>query len=529
MSGSSDRGSIHALTGSRPLSPSDFAFYGFGELRRDELRKILRLGIRDDEPTVSRVENAIYVPHGFQESGGQSRFAGGIVKPDGLPIETAQMHRKGGKRFGGHEAIAVTPQADIDEEVIYLGLIFNHFGRVLLESLARIWYLRHTPATTRVVFNYANAAQAALAPWVVELLTLFGVPPERILTFDVPTRLRQAIVPEPLFEQFYTAHPAMIEPFHDVAAKVAGDVTPTGQPLYLSRRLLTSRQRPVIGEAELEDVLRENGFFVAYPETMTIADQIRLINQHTNVFSSLGSAAHSVLFARNQPRLHLLASRDDLPANYFLCSALAGAPTTFVDCLSSGDRANPNEERLARRTETLGSEEKRRPDVDVGPQAMPQLLDTPRVVAYLAERGFLKHRLRASLAGRDPAVRAQFDEAWLYARLRKGAAKGGILPEDFEQEVIRFAAHSWPVSIMLARHYARARDASRTEAMVNQFADLVAHESDMNRLAHFQADVASMATRITRVCGPDAAKRLAQILADRFLVGPRQADDDVDA
>jgi hypothetical protein len=444
MVGSSDRGSIHALEGSRALSPSEFSFFGFGALRRDELRKILRLGIRNDEPRVSDVEGAVFVPNGYQSSAEQPKFAGGVVRPDGRPIDTAVMHRKGGKRFGGLvETIGVSPQQEVDEEVVYLGLLFNHYGRVLLESLSRVWYLQHVDPSRKVVFTNANSAEAAHAPWVPRLLAAFGIPQARLLALDAPTQLRRAIVPEPLFEQFYSAHPDMLGPFREVAARIAGDVKPSEQPVYLSRRLLSSRQRPVIGEAELEEVLRENGFAIAYPETMSLEDQVRLVNAHTDIVSSIGSAAHNVLFALNQPRLHLLVSRDDVPANYFLCSVLAAAPTTFVDCLGAGGRITANDERLSRREETFGNDDKKRPvDLDAGPQAMPQLVDMPSVIDYLDSRGFLRNRLRASLARRNPPPLRQYDEAWLYARLRKGAAKSGDLAPEIAQEAMQLAPTS---------------------------------------------------------------------------------------
>ncbi|MCC2630191.1 MAG: hypothetical protein K0S14_3841, partial [Thermomicrobiales bacterium] len=299
---------------------------------------------------MSVVDRAIFVPNGYESSVNQPKFGGGIVKPDGQPIETAQMQRKGGKRIGGPvETVTVTPESELDEDVIYLGMLFNHFGRVLLESLARVWYLNEVEPSVKVVFNNANSAQAAYASWVPTLLTVFGIPPERILALDEPTWLRRAIVPEPLFEQFYS------------------------------------------GEPELEELLRENGFAIAYPETMTIEDQIRLINSHADIFSSLGSAAHSILFALSKPRLHLLASRlhllasrDDIPANYYLCSMLADAPTTLVNCLGSGGRVTPNDERLNRRAASFKNPEKKRPgDPKTGPQSMPQLIEMDRVIDYL--------------------------------------------------------------------------------------------------------------------------------------------------
>src|SRR5688500_20324818 len=91
MVGASDRGSIHATAGSRPLDPSDFSFHGFGELRRDERRKILRLGLRDGAPAVSIVDDAIFVPNGYEASPEQPKFTGGIVKPDREPVAPTHM------------------------------------------------------------------------------------------------------------------------------------------------------------------------------------------------------------------------------------------------------------------------------------------------------------------------------------------------------------------------------------------------------------------------------------------------------
>ena len=522
MTGSSDRGSIHAIAGSRSLGPDDFSFHGFGELRRDELRKILRLGIRSDPPAVSVVEGAIFVPNGYGSDPDRSKFAGGIVKPDGQSIETAQVHRKGGKRLSGPiEPVAVVAERELDEDVIYLGPLFNHYGRVLLETLARVWYLNDVDPSVKVVFNNANSAQAAHAPWVPKLLSMFGIPTERILGLGEPTRLRRAIVPEPLFEQFYSAHVDMARPFRQVAERIASDVAVSEQPLYLSRRRLTSRQRPVVGESELEDLLREQGFTIAYPETMTIEAQVRMINSHADIFSSLGSAAHNILFALGKPRLHLLASRDDIPANYFLCSILADAPTTFVNCLGSGGRPTPNDERLNRRAESFENREKKRPaDPEPGPQAMPQLLEMDRVVNYLSEQGFLSND--SSTAARGPGfsgsvhLQRRYDEAWFYARLRKASAKPGSLPADLEREALDLSTESWPVSFMLARYYARARDGSRTDAMANRFAALLDDESDDERLAYYRGDIQGMATRIARVCEPETANRIATIVTNRF-------------
>lgn len=151
---------------------------------------------------------------------------------------------------------------------------------------------------------------------------------------------------------------------------------------------------------------------------------------------------------------------------------------------------------------------------------MPQLVEMDSVVSYLDQRGFLNARSRASLPGQNhsPNLQRRFDEAWFYARLRKASSKAGSLPEDVEDKAVKLAVDSWPVSLMLARYFARARDASRTNAMANQFAALVDAESDPSRLAYYRGDVHAMTTRVTRLCEPETAKRLAAVLAARFPI-----------
>lgn len=526
MLGSPDHRSIQPPVGSRSLEPRDFSFHGFGDLRIDELRKISKLSIRSGPPTASFVEDAIFVPEGNASTTDPSKAIGIIIRPDGRPIETAQLHRKGGKQFSRLiKEGTVTAERELDEDVIYLGPLFNHYGRVLLESLARVWYLSEVDPSVKVIFHNRPSVtnekimQRNYAPWVFEILSIFGVPLERLLVLEEPTRLRRAIVPEPLFEQLYSAHVDMVRPFREVAARVAADVMPADRPLYLSRRRLSSGERPVVGESELEDLMREQGFAIAYPETMTIEDQIRLINSHSDIFSSVGSAAHSILFALGKPRLHLLAHRDSVPANFFLCSMLAEAPTTFVNCLGSGDRVSPKAERTNRTAESLDNPKKTPPvDTVLGPQSAPQLLAMDHVVSYLDQKGFIKNHSSAAMPGPRSAAKlqARFDEAWFYIHLRKSSKRRELLPPDLEREALELASDSWPLSLMLARYYAHTGDSKRVDTWANHFAALVAQESDNERLAFYRADVHGMARQIAQICAPETASRIATILVERF-------------
>lgn len=493
-----------------PLDPAAFSFVGFGALTRAEQRKISRLTLRAGPRELTVVDNAIFDPGAGDDAGKASRFSGGVFDAEGAAIAAAGVQRKGGKVFGGPLHRSSVDLVPIAEDVIYLGPLYNHYGRVLLETLARAWYVNEPEAVNqRVIVSTANAAQHDMAPWLAPLLDAFGVPAERLYPTPRLSQFRRITVPEPLFEQLHAAHSQMIEPYHRVALAGVREAPTTEQPVYLSRRGLSSRQRPVIGEAEVEEILRASGVRIVYPETLPLTAQVQIFNTHRDILSPVGSAAHTVLFATNQPRLHLIASRDDIPANYFLCSALAGAPTTFVNCVMSAGQASDDEPEPG---EARRGSSGRGADPYSGLQSRPQKVDLEPFVEYLRSQGFLRQSYRPLSSGDQARMDARFDEAWAYARVRKAAGKSSVLADDIEAQIVQQSATSWPVSLMLAHYFSRRGDAARTRELVLQFLDLLAAEHDEERLRYFHEDVMSIAQRLKRKSDPTTGRLMQAAL-----------------
>jgi hypothetical protein len=466
------------------LGPDDFSFFGFDGVMGEIRRNLQLLEIRGGTPGVSIVEDAVYAP---EELAGRERA------------------RRGEIARSVSDSSPVAYEREVNEEVIYLGWLFNHFGHFLMQSLARTWFLADVSPAVKVIFDPPSRAWAQPTPWVLRMLEAFGVPPERILALDVPTRLRRLIIPEPLFEprgmahdHVVRVHEAMARPYHAVAERIAGDATPSEQPVYLSRRLLPPSQRTIVGEEDLEEVLRANGFRIAHTQTMTFEDQVRLVNEHVDIVSNAGSAAHNVLFALQQPRLHLLTNGAQFSPDYFLYSnsSIAAASTSFINCLSTAER--PRFQRAHKQT--------------------PHLLDAPKLLEYLDQRGFLTTPKSVWPVGNAAAFQARYDEAWLYGYIR-AVNQGVALPSEVEQEALTLTASSWPVSLALARYYAK-RDVARADRLAKQFAELAARETDRNRLASYRTEVAEMAPFVARRCSPETATRLDDVATDRFQVAP---------
>jgi len=469
-----------------------FSFFGFDDIMPDVVRSMRHVEIRGGEPGVAVVENAVYIP---ADQTGRSRrergaLAHGFASEDAVPSARA-----------------------VDEDVVYLGWLYNHYGHCLMQSLARTWFLAEAHPSVKVVFHHPGRSGWQPAGWVPRLLEAFGISRDRVLMLHEPTRLRRLFVPEPLFEPRSTAadrttvrvHEAMAEPYQAVARRIVGDLTPSGQPLYLSRRLLPIGQRQMIGEDELEAVLRQNGFRIAHPETMSLPEQIRLINSHRDIVSNAGSAAQNVLFALHAPRLHLLTSGPCFSPDYFMHHTLVGARTSFVNCLGTDGR----ETYPAKQTVT------------------PHLVDVATCVAYLKARGFLSTPpVAPSSPNSAQVLRAQYDEVWLYGRVRTITVNGKELPRNIRLEALRVATSSWPVSLSLAL-YCAARDDALLDEVATQFAMLVARERDSERLARYRADAKQLVRFVKRRRSATAA-RVAHVVSDRFADDRDLSDDGFD-
>jgi capsular polysaccharide biosynthesis protein len=494
----------------RPLSPQDFSFFGFEDMAEELEETFQDIGIRSGPLAAATVENAIFIPSVkvpvVDRGPGRTSYEGSLVTHDGQPIDFAQARRRTlrwGPLIRGAvvdeviQQVEVAPEHEVAEEVIYLGWLFAHFGHFLTESLSRTWFLDEVDPSVKVIFHRKRDFTGSST--TQRILEAFGVPQDRILYLEEPTLLRRVIVPEPLHELHWSVHERMPRRFKQIATQLTGDLRPSDQPVYLSRRLLSSYQRQIVGEFEFEEILRENGFQIAYPETMSIDDQIRLVNQHTHVFSSAGSAAYNILFALHHPTIHFLTA--DIPRqDYFLLPIVSGADATYCNGFGRGGR----------------------PSI----KTTPLLADIPRLVKYLDAAGFLKKRLRADLAACGHGMQATFDESWFIATVRDLSRLETLSPE-LEREAMACARSSWPLSLMLARYYS-GLDTSRVKALIHQFADLASAESDVSRLATYHSAVENASGRILRNfkdMDPATFKRLIAILSSRFLIELRPANE----
>ena len=231
-----------------------------------------------------------------------------------------------------------------DEPVVYAGVIFPHYGHFVMENISRLWTEEISRYPT-IKLLYSDTHRDALkAGYVAEFFAALGISLDRIVTFSKPTRLRSVLVPHQSCFLRGEAYPNHVRLPRHVAEAMLGGIRPTlsDTPAYLSRTQfkpgLMANDRRLTNENVLEAALRNEGVAIYYPERMTLAEQVRAINNHRWVIGTRGSAFHTLLFSLAGPEQHTCilyeAEGYGVLVAYGMVDQLAGTIGHYLGALS---------------------------------------------------------------------------------------------------------------------------------------------------------------------------------------------------
>lgn len=182
------------------------------------------------------------------------------------------------------------------------GVLFDHFGHFLIESLSRLWALDRTTGLRGVIFIPRRPRRGS---------QLLGFQRAVLQCLDVDLQFRivrrNAVVDELVVPgQGLGLGPPDVEGVNLACGTpetrqyfknhFATEIEPDGPDmLYVSRARLELATGGLAGEDQLEILMAEQGYEIFHPETVDIATQIARYKAARKIVFSDGSAAH--LFA----------------------------------------------------------------------------------------------------------------------------------------------------------------------------------------------------------------------------------------
>jgi capsular polysaccharide biosynthesis protein len=231
----------------------------------------------------------------------------------------------------------------LDRPVIFCGVVNSHWGAFLTEGISRLWVLAESDFPADVPLLWLRWKRLS-TPHLDRFLYHAGIKQERILRLDQATTLAEVLVPHPSFairSHAFGCHLSLPEQVAEEICTQNGERT--NQPVYLSRRLLAESKRRSPGEDMLEEVLQRRGVRVVSPETMSYEDQVRMVNSHELFIGCIGSAFHSLMYARPGRPLRTIVMTNKLlkkrTASYFMIDLLKGIDATYLCDVLQNDEA----------------------------------------------------------------------------------------------------------------------------------------------------------------------------------------------
>jgi hypothetical protein len=254
---------------------------------------------KSGSPDVHVLEEGMILPLKKINLGRNGVFVGGVCDRTGKFV--AGHSRKTGKKMNLSCVEGYVPEDSIydDSEVIYGGIMIGFFGHALTECTSRLWW---------ILQNTGNQDRIAVlkAPGTGNLSTQFfelaGIPPERMVLVEKPTRFKKVIVPEQSILLWEYVYPREFLLTYD---RIREHIPPAPyKKLYLTRTRF--KKQDGINEEYFEDFYERRGYKVIELEEYPMEEQIAILKGAQEIVCTIGTLSHMALFCNSGTSLTII-------------------------------------------------------------------------------------------------------------------------------------------------------------------------------------------------------------------------------
>lgn len=261
--------------------------------------------------SVKEVERGIFLPNKDIDGktyGGvcdeKFNFIAGhqVIKPINAPI----------RHICGSYSVPPEDIEYLDEEVVYGGSMMNHPGHLIVECFAdRVWWLiKNADSNLKVAVTViwkSNIVSRGYASFVKDYLNAFGIPKDRIIFVQKPTKFKKIIIPDQSAFPIDSMHPYE---FTSEYVQVFQHITKRLSPAKYKKIYLTksrTARKNIMGEEFFIKFFKERGFKIVNPEEHTIKEKAEFMYGADEVVTVDGTNALFAVFCRPSVRLTILS------------------------------------------------------------------------------------------------------------------------------------------------------------------------------------------------------------------------------
>lgn len=251
------------------------------------------------------------------------------VYQTGYLLNAAMLSRANGYIQSGPYHLELTTESHFNY-AIYGGFLVDHYGHFLLEGLSRLWALSKIDGPVLFQTPFGLNKISVLPGYMQEIFDILDLS-SRVVLVDRPVSVETLYVPDAA----NTLDGFISNEF--LQSVVINDVHVNHQKedlIYLSRTKLEAGT--VADEHNFENILKENGFKIIYPETLSVKEQINIISNSKVLIGFVGSAFHTMVLCNSFPEKVIYIQRmKELNPNFKEIDRRLGVRAMYIDCVIS--------------------------------------------------------------------------------------------------------------------------------------------------------------------------------------------------
>ena len=306
--------------------------YIYTPLREETIQKMSQNYYLDVSLTCQKVEQGIVLPYRGVYHG---KTAGGVIDNAGVFIDNSGLHEN-------HSGDYPCLQSEVkysEDTAIYIGMFFPIWGHCLTDCLKKLWFLGTAEGKAllqqgcKLVCVVMMGDKFAFSQTFRDLLATLNVNLDQIEVVKQPTRYKTIYIPDDALQRkgediYHTSAFAQLR--NRIIENISDSSCKTYDKVYFSRAHFQQGKQD-IGERQIERVFRYLGYKIVYPETLSFAEQVRLLRHCTHFASTEGSISHNAMFCRKGTKVCIIRKGAYLNNYQFMINHLCELEVTYVD------------------------------------------------------------------------------------------------------------------------------------------------------------------------------------------------------
>lgn len=241
----------------------------------------------DTEIKVDVITNGIILPlKVIDNKSTDGIFAGGVCDENCNFISGIRRHKVKAGNFSCISSYKIKKESikKMDDEIIYGGVLIEHFGHSFLECLSRLWYIVKNKNDKRKI---AFLLTGDIKKYHYDMLKLLNIKKDRIVIITEPIQFKKVIVPEETIHSWDCYKKEYNLVYDEIRKNVKSKKY---DKLYLTRTKLDPNYD--VNEKYFEIFFENRGYKVLSPETLSFKEQIEYISGAKEIVTTLGTLSH---------------------------------------------------------------------------------------------------------------------------------------------------------------------------------------------------------------------------------------------